>query len=1098
MLPPEKVAALLAREGVRYAALTDHDTVAGLERFEGVLEREGVGVIPGVEITTAYGGREIHILGYGFAPEHDGLRSALRIIRRERNFRFHSALGTLRESLQRGPGAFTPSADEASSAPFTCGETIALIHDAGGRAFLAHPLQLVSDPEELERILAHLKEAGLDGIEAHYAPYTPEQRSALTEMARRQGLLVVAGTDFHRMDEAPCDQPGIDVPTQLWKDFRDALSAVREPNGEPRQRRASRDHALPHRYWLRWRRFILRIILPVVLTIVLFVITLFAVLLPATERALMARKREMSKELTALVISMLEEYEQDVESGEINRDEAQALAIERLRGMRYGPESKDYFWATDTHPVMVFHPYRPELEGEDLTTFVDARGKRLFVEFVAIVEQGGEGYAEYLWQWKDNPSRIESKLSYVRLFKPWGWVVGTGMYLDDVEDEIHHLTNRLVTTSVIITVLVALLLAFIAQQSFALEHRRRRTEEALHTSHEKYRTLVEAASEGTMMVLDGQCAYANRALLDRLGYAEEELPLLDLYDILPHARSEDNETVRYFTDLLEGKPCPPEFRGQLRQRTGIHVDAELSVRHISLGERRGFVVTVRNTGMEPSVQSGGEASATAPWLIQDLQASVMFLNESIAPFLSEPVTCGLDTPIRDAARLMSAHDMSAVFVTAPSEEPVGIITDGDLRDRVLAAGADPARPVYEIMSSPIVHIDDQALVYEAVLRMQERQLRHLAVRDATGAVVGMVRREDLLQFHRYASAVVTREIQRAESPEAIAKAHARLPAIVAALLESGTRPQSVMRFISAVHDAATAQLLRLAIDEAGPPPARFAFICMGSQGRQEETLVTDQDNGIVYEDIDGESRAAAARAYFETLGKQICSWLDAVGYDYCIGGIMAQNPLWRGPLSKWKKQLGGWIGASEPGDILKFDMFFDFRCVYGATDIAHALRTSVFEQVKSHDAFLMHFARNAIRYKPPLGWFGQIRTRSSGEETPTVDLKEAMMPIVEFARIYAIREHFVEANTLARLNRMSQMGLLSDTGHEETVVAYEFLMRLRLREQANAIAAGEKPSNNLAPDSLTQIEIKTLREAFSQITTIQSHLSYDFLGVDET
>lgn len=357
-------------------------------------------------------------------------------------------------------------------------------------------------------------------------------------------------------------------------------------------------------------------------------------------------------------------------------------------------------------------------------------------------------------------------------------------------------------------------------------------------------------------------------------------------------------------------------------------------------------------------------------------------------------------------------------------------------------------------------------------------------------------REDLLQFHRYASAVVTREIQRAESPEAIARAHARLPAIVAVLLESGTRPQSVMRFISAVHDAATAQLLRLAIDHAGPPPARFAFICMGSQGRQEETLVTDQDNGIVYEDLEDQCKAAEAQAYFENLGKQICTWLDAVGYDFCVGGIMAQNPLWRGPLSKWQKQLGGWIGASEPDDILKFDMFFDFRCVYGATDIAHALRTSVFEQVKSHDAFLMHFARNAIRYKPPLGWFGQIRTRSSGEEAPTVDLKDAMMPIVEFARIYAIREHFAEANTLARLNRMAQMGRLSDTGHEETVVAYEFLMRLR--EQANAIAAGEKPSNNLAPDSLTQIEIKTLREAFSQITTIQAHLSYDFLGVDET
>ncbi|MCP4642012.1 MAG: CBS domain-containing protein [bacterium] len=1093
-LPPEQMAALLARDGVRYASLVDHDTIAGLERFEDTLKRKGVGFIPGVEVTAGLGGREVHLLGYGFDTSYEPLRDLLDSIRRRRTIHIQSAIESLRGTLSGGGG--DDAEEKEPGALVDCARVIKIIHEAGGHVFLAHPLSLVPDPLDLERFLVELKSLGLDGVEAYYAPYAGDVRAALADLARKHGLAVVAGTDFHRAEHPHADQPGMDVPTETWKQFRDLLR-VQPEDSAVGSRKRSGDGVPMHRHWFRWRRYLLGVVVPVLLTIALFEFAIFDVFVPAFENALLTRKRDVNKDLTAVAVSILEEYDQEVQAGDMPLDDAQRLAIERLRYMRYGPEGKDYFWVTDMHPRMVLHPYRTELEGQDLTAYEDRQGKLLFLEFVKEVTDDGEGFVDYMWQWKDNPSRVAPKLSYVKLFEPWGWIVGTGIYVDDVEAEIHRISRHLINVSLAITGIVAILLFFIAQQGLTMERQRRRAEDALRDSHERYRTLVESAAEGTLMVLEGKCVFANRTLLNLLGYTEDELPLLDLFDLLPPGQLDSSPTLRYFTDLIEGKPCPQDHVGQLRQKSGATIDAAVTVGKTVLGGRSGFVITVRDASSERARMSvASQGAAPAPWLVQDLQASLMFLNEPIRPYLKEPPACPMDMSVREAARLMTRHDSSAALVMGPSGEAVGMVTDTDLRERVLAGTAELHRPVYEIMSSPLISVGDDALVYEAILRMQECDIEHLVVRDAEGTPTGLVRDSDLLQFHRYASAVVTREIERADSPEEIAEARARLPVIVTALLEAGTRPQSVMRFISAVHDAATTRLLRLALDRHGPPPVRFAFVCMGSQGRQEETLVTDQDNGIIYEDAEGEA-AEAADAYFTALSKDVCSWLDKVGYDYCVGGVMAQNALWRGPLSKWRRQLGQWIAASEPTDLLKFDMVFDFRCVYGATDLVNALRGTVSDDVKRHSAFLLHFARNALRYKPPVGWFGQLGTWSDEEGARTVDLKEAMLPMVEFGRIYAVREGFAETNTLARLERMARLGLYSEQGHEETAVAYEYLMRIRLRHQAEALKAGLKPDNELEPKALTHIETETLREAFAQIATIQKHLSYDFLGVDE-
>ena len=171
----------------------------------------------------------------------------------------------------------------------------------------------------------------------------------------------------------------------------------------------------------------------------------------------------------------------------------------RSESLRYGKERKDYFWLTDMQPLMLMHPYRKDLNGTDLRGFVDVRGRKLFVEFAKVAQEKGEGYVEYYWQWKDNPDRVAPKQSFVKRFEPWGWVIGTGIYLDDVHDEIASFTSRLTWFSVGISAIVVLLLAFMTRESLSIERQRGRAEAELRESHEKYAALVEAATEGTLM-----------------------------------------------------------------------------------------------------------------------------------------------------------------------------------------------------------------------------------------------------------------------------------------------------------------------------------------------------------------------------------------------------------------------------------------------------------------------------------------------------------------------------------------------------------------------------------------------------------------------
>ena len=218
--------------------------------------------------------------------------------------------------------------------------------------------------------------------------------------------------------------------------------------------------------------FAIKIFLPAILTVVLFIISFFWVVIPSFERNMMDGKRETIYELTQTACSILDKYNKEVVLGRISLKEAQNLAADEIGLLRYGAENKDYFWITDMHPNMIRHPYRIDLNGKDLTKFKDPHGKTIFVEFVNTVNQNGEGYVDYMWQWKDDSTRIVPKLSYVRGFKPWGWIIGTGIYIEDVKTEIAQLEKRLIIISSIITGLIIILLTFVMRLSLKADSSR--------------------------------------------------------------------------------------------------------------------------------------------------------------------------------------------------------------------------------------------------------------------------------------------------------------------------------------------------------------------------------------------------------------------------------------------------------------------------------------------------------------------------------------------------------------------------------------------------------------------------------------------------
>ncbi len=447
----------------------------------------------------------------------------------------------------------------------------------------------------------------------------------------------------------------------------------------------------------------------------------------------------------------------------------------------------------------------------------------------------------------------------------------------------------------------------------------------------------------------------------------------------------------------------------------------------------------------------------------------------------DPVTCTADDTITDAAKLMRQHRISCLPVMQGAKL-AGIVTLHDINNRVVAEGLDTGLPVHHIMTADPETLPPSAIGSDVLHMMMERRFGHVPIVDQ-GKLLGVVTQTNLTRFQATNSASLVRDVVRASTPEAMAAVTARIPQLLVQLVGAGNRHETVTRLITDVADAITRRLLALAEEKLGPPPVPYLWLACGSQGRQEQTGISDQDNCLMLDDAatDGDM------AYFADLAKFVSDGLDQAGYFYCPGDMMATNPRWCQPVRVWRSYFRRWIESPSAEAQMLASVMFDLRPIGGTRSLFEDLHRETLESAARNSIFVAHMVSNSLKHNPPLGLLRGFATLRSGEHKNLIDMKmNGVIPVVDLGRIYALRGQLDSVNTRARIASAHGAGLISQTGGRDLLDAYDLIAQTRLDHQARLIRTGRKPDNFMSPNVLSEFERSHLRDAFVVVRTMQS------------
>jgi CBS domain-containing protein len=447
--------------------------------------------------------------------------------------------------------------------------------------------------------------------------------------------------------------------------------------------------------------------------------------------------------------------------------------------------------------------------------------------------------------------------------------------------------------------------------------------------------------------------------------------------------------------------------------------------------------------------------------------------------------------IQRAAGVMRSARVGSLLVSDPDGEIVGIITDRDLR-RVVAEGIDHYASVSRIMSSPVSAISFHTVCFDALLEMLRRRVHHLAL-ERRGKIEGVVSGHDLMVMQGSSPFYLLREIMGQESIEGIYDLSRRAPLVVRSLIYEGAKPGNITRLITLLNDYILDRVLTLLQRKLGDPPVPFCWMLMGSEGRKEQTFRTDQDNGIMYADPQGDAQRKQAEEYFAEFGSQAIEHLVACGFPRCPGNIMASNPRWCQPYSVWQGYFDRWITVPEPMEVLYATIFFDFRPGFGELTLAERLRGQLTKKVQGQEIFLRLLAKDTLTTPSPLTMFRNFVTEKRGEYKHKIDLKtKGLVPFVDFARVLSLKHGVPETNTLERLQMLGEAEAITSELTQSTTQAYEFQMQLRLMHQQRMDEEGLEPDNFVDPSELSDMERHTLKDAFAVTGELKALLKEDF------
>jgi PAS domain S-box-containing protein len=840
--------------------------------------------------------------------------------------------------------------------------------------------------------------------------------------------------------------------------------------------------------------FFQKIVLPAMLAIILFVISLYVFVIPSFERSAIEQKRQMLHELTNTAWSILDKYHNDAVAGLVTHDEAQQLAITEIEALRYGRDEKDYFWITDLEPAMIMHPYVHELTGQSLQDYVDPDGKRLFIEAAELARSEGEGFISYKWQLRDDSSRVVPKLSFIKRFAPWEWIIGTGIYLDDVQAEISSLTNKLLLILLGITIIIALIIFFITYQSLEIETRRRKAEDQLRESREKYRSLLESSTEGIILLLNSSISYTNSYIQNWLQYTGSELHSMSIEAIFPSGQLPDLSKIENETRIETTLIC----------KDGSSTEALLTILPVKFADKAGLLFTFRDISehrsvkieleeMKERLRSISEDSFHGINHFANYVATISTLSsQTLSEIATAPVTCNADATIAQAIAIMNRNRSETVLLMM-NQTCLGIITRSDVVTRFEAGSRQPDSPASEFMTSPVISMQGNATLAEAAAVMEEHGISHLAVKGANGFITGIAGMESITALYLNSAGVIGAGLMKSVTTEELTEYRKKIPFMVKPLLHELGNVNTFNLIISEFNDQITIRIIENAIAELGPPPVPFSFISFGSAGRGELTFNSDQDNAIIFAD-DTNLPADEVQGYFLALGEKVCARLDQTGLILCQGKYMASNSRWCKPLSVWKEYFADWIVNAEPENILHFSVFFDLRPVYGDKELYTRLEDFIFDSLQGRSAFFYFLAQQVSSYKLPVAGQAVASAESPRRKDETVDIKGSMAPAVAFARIYALHNNIRLKGTAERINALRSLEVLSRQTCDEVIFHYNFLMFYRLQNQISQIIGKSGVSNDIVPARMSEMEQSILKKVFSQMNGYSERLSAEFMS----
>ncbi len=469
---------------------------------------------------------------------------------------------------------------------------------------------------------------------------------------------------------------------------------------------------------------------------------------------------------------------------------------------------------------------------------------------------------------------------------------------------------------------------------------------------------------------------------------------------------------------------------------------------------------------------------------------VPFLNDTIVLNATKKVlTCSPTESIRNAALAMTEHGHSSIVISDGAKAPAGILTDRDLRSKVVTGLHGVEEPVSAIMSRPVKTVRAGITLAEAMIEMVRQKVHHLCVTaDGTdrSEVTGLISDHDLLLVQGFNPAIMIREVRKTTWVPQLAAIRGKAEELLAKYLEQDVSALYVAGTISAVTDAIVQRLVELHVAAEGAPPRDFAWLALGSLGREEQLLRTDQDHALVYEGAPDEGVAA----WFRGLAAFVTEGLAACGFAPDPGGVSATNPDWCRSLSEWKEMLRRWVERPDDHDILLASVFLDYRPNAGNPALARELTRFLYEEIARTEVFLAHLAKDALSTPPPLSFFRNFVVERNGENKDEFDLKvRAMVPLADAARVLTLDHELVgENSTIRRFQRLAGL----ESGHrelyEEAAFAYEILLKIRARFGLKHHDSGRY----IDPEALNKLERQTLRNIFAAVKELQDVLRVRF------